>query len=256
MPAHGFAEPETPPPSGALGVVPGTPPVTPTSTPPRFSLEAPSPSTASSRLPSTGGSGPSCADVEVPPMPDVASAMWTDVLGAELTCCGKKLGLQKAKRVLSIVSATAVILAAIVLLVTAVAVREADEVDQASAGRSPLLTASGDPCAPNPCMNGGKCQASALDPSTHVCSCRPGFVGNECEIDFDTCRSSPCLNHATCVDGADEYHCSCEAGFVGNACEVDILDQQLALCAQHGPCQNGQRLSWLRVFRRFQRGTL
>eukprot|EP01043_Picozoa_sp_COSAG02_P100367 COSAG02_NODE_36446_length_454_cov_1.152113_1_plen_89_part_10 len=89
MPAHGFAEPETPPPGGALE--PGTPPVTPTSTPPRFSLEASS-SPASSRLSSTGDSGPSCADVEVPPMPDVASAMWTDVLGAELTCCGRRLG--------------------------------------------------------------------------------------------------------------------------------------------------------------------
>ena len=64
-------------------------------------------------------------------------------------------------------------------------------------------------------------------------------MGNECELDFDTCRSSPCLNDATCVDGASEYHCSCAAGFVGDECELDILDQQLALCAQHGPCQNG-----------------
>ena len=45
MPAHGFAEPATPPP-GPIGLEPGTPPVTPTSTPPRFSLEsvAPAPS--------------------------------------------------------------------------------------------------------------------------------------------------------------------------------------------------------------------
>ena len=151
MPAHGFAEPETPPPDGrALGALPDTPPVTPTSTPPRFSLEGSSLSPASSI-------GPSAADVEVPPMPDVAAAMWTDVLGAELTCCGRRLGLQKAKRVLSVVSAAAVVLAATVLVVTVFAMREADEVEQASAGQAVVVpAASGGPCAPNPCVNGGK----------------------------------------------------------------------------------------------------
>jgi hypothetical protein len=235
MPAHGFAEPATPPP-GPIGLEPGTPPVTPTSTPPRFSLESAAPA-PSAQFPSAAAAP---VDVEVPPMPQVANAMWSDILGAEIVCCGKKLGLRNAKRMMAIMTVAIVLLVALVLVVTGVAVREADEADAGAA--VPVLRAAAspsDPCAPNPCMHGGKCGTSATDPSAHVCTCHEGFVGNECEIDFQTCVSSPCGNGATCVDGADEYRCSCAAGFTGDECEVDILDRQLALCAQHGACQNG-----------------
>ena len=239
MPTHGtfeMEEPGTPPPVGALAIEPSiTPPVTPTSTPPKFTTESPAFSTTSSSAPRRAR----VDDLEIPPMPDtVANHIWSDILGAELVCCGRRLGLRKAKRMMAIMTTTIVLLIVLVLVVTSVAVREADAAEAAQPDGIVTMADGGTPCSPNPCMHDGKC--SAVDGS-HVCRCHDGFVGNECEIDFHTCASSPCAHGATCVDGANDYHCTCPAGFAGEACDTDILDQQLALCHAHGPCQNGGR---------------
>lgn len=37
------------------------------------------------------------------------------------------------------------------------------------------------------------------------------------------CRSSPCLNGATCVDQTGNYLCSCRQGFIGTRCEINTV---------------------------------
>lgn len=37
--------------------------------------------------------------------------------------------------------------------------------------------------------------------------------------DIDECKSTPCKNGATCVDGVDSYKCQCVAGYDGDYCE-------------------------------------
>ena len=39
-------------------------------------------------------------------------------------------------------------------------------------------------------------------------------------IDEDDCKTSPCQNGGTCVDGTNKYTCNCKAGFTGDNCET------------------------------------
>ena len=38
----------------------------------------------------------------------------------------------------------------------------------------------------------------------------------------DECKSSPCLNLATCVDFVNGYACQCVPGYIGDICETDV----------------------------------
>jgi len=44
-----------------------------------------------------------------------------------------------------------------------------------------------------------------------------GYEGIHCEVNIDECRSSPCLNGATCIDGVAEFHCHCPDGLSHSA---------------------------------------
>ena len=37
-------------------------------------------------------------------------------------------------------------------------------------------------------------------------------------VDIDDCKSSPCLNGATCMDGINSYTCKCVDGYRGKNC--------------------------------------
>ncbi|ODN02982.1 Protein eyes shut [Orchesella cincta] len=69
--------------------------------------------------------------------------------------------------------------------------------------------------------------------SSHQCYCRNGFTGYSCQINWDECRSNPCLNGGSCVDGIASFNCSCPENFAGVFCEVD-----LSICEEAFPCQN------------------
>ena len=109
------------------------------------------------------------------------------------------------------------------------------------------------PCtASSPCRNGGECTSyiQTLGSQTTVesvpviflsidyewrfsCVCKPGFVGETCEISKKGCNSKPCKNGATCQDKDSAFVCQCPTGFTGLTCADDVNE-----CAQN-PCQNG-----------------
>ncbi len=49
-----------------------------------------------------------------------------------------------------------------------------------------------------------------------LCSC-------VCVTDIDECKDSPCLNNASCVQGAGSFTCVCELGYTGVLCETGEL---------------------------------
>lgn len=59
----------------------------------------------------------------------------------------------------------------------------------------------------------------------HRCLCVTGYTGQNCEVNINDCDSSPCLNHATCVDALNSYVCKCPPGFTGSRCETGTQDQ-------------------------------
>jgi len=83
-------------------------------------------------------------------------------------------------------------------------------------------------CLTDPCQNQGTCTDV---PSGYTCSCAPGFIGTNCEVNFDECSENPCV-HGTCTDLIDSYKCVCETGYFGLNC-----DSQTPPCYTD-PCQN------------------
>ncbi|XP_059476479.1 cadherin-related tumor suppressor [Neocloeon triangulifer] len=73
-------------------------------------------------------------------------------------------------------------------------------------------------CAGSPCRNGGSCRESP-DGASFFCLCRPGYMGNQCELVSDSCRSNPCMNGGQCVALKPGYKCQCPDTHHGQHCE-------------------------------------
>ncbi|MEO1482538.1 MAG: FG-GAP-like repeat-containing protein [Myxococcota bacterium] len=84
----------------------------------------------------------------------------------------------------------------------------------------------------NPCQNGGTCvnRLRGIE-----CVCPTGFVGDNCEENFDDCAEPRCVNGGTCTDLVGGFECTCPDGFTGNRCQV----VEGTTCAESDPCENG-----------------
>jgi hypothetical protein len=80
-----------------------------------------------------------------------------------------------------------------------------------------------EPCASNPCLNGGNCiNINCIN--FYNCSCFPGFTGTTCisEIQINFCESNPYLNGATSNNSILEFIYLCNSGFMGTTCLSSI----------------------------------
>ncbi|XP_016373955.1 versican core protein-like [Sinocyclocheilus rhinocerous] len=73
-------------------------------------------------------------------------------------------------------------------------------------------------CSDDVCLNGGSCVKIV---GAQICSCPPGYSGDQCEIDIDECQTNPCRNGGTCIDGLNSFTCVCLPSYAGALCEQD-----------------------------------
>jgi hypothetical protein len=73
-----------------------------------------------------------------------------------------------------------------------------------------------DACHPNPCING---TCNVTDDGGYVCTCIPGFIGEQCDEDIDECQGLLCLNGGSCENVHGGFICHCPDGFHGEMCE-------------------------------------
>ncbi len=87
-----------------------------------------------------------------------------------------------------------------------------------------------DPCAVEPCKNGGECMTETSD---YFCVCPEGFAGKDCQFEFtpaadiDPCVAvEPCKNGGECMRAeTSDYFCVCPKGFAGKDCQFEITTE-------------------------------
>ncbi|XP_034117691.1 protein crumbs isoform X5 [Drosophila albomicans] len=104
-----------------------------------------------------------------------------------------------------------------------------------------------DECLSHPCLHGATCHNKLFffkygkhrilrQINAYECDCKPGYQGENCEIDIDECISNPCSNGSTCIDMINNFTCSCIPGMTGRICDIDIDDCISAPCQNNGLC--------------------
>uniref|UniRef100_A0AAZ3RII8 Slit homolog 2 (Drosophila) n=1 Tax=Oncorhynchus tshawytscha TaxID=74940 RepID=A0AAZ3RII8_ONCTS len=105
--------------------------------------------------------------------------------------------------------------------------------------RGELCEEKFDFCAPelNPCQHDSKC---ILTLQGYKCECTPGYVGDQCELDYDDCEENKCQNGAQCIDAVNGYTCVCPEGYSGLFCEFSppMVLPRTSPCDDH-ECMNG-----------------
>uniref|UniRef100_A0A6Q2WYI0 Neurogenic locus notch homolog protein 1 n=1 Tax=Esox lucius TaxID=8010 RepID=A0A6Q2WYI0_ESOLU len=93
------------------------------------------------------------------------------------------------------------------------------------------------PCASNPCANGGQCSPFE---SHYICTCPPTFHGQFCTENVDECELMPnaCQNGGTCHDTYGSFHCVCVNGWTGDDCSENIDDCASAACYPGATCHD------------------
>uniref|UniRef100_A0A8C9S1Q5 Slit homolog 1a (Drosophila) n=1 Tax=Scleropages formosus TaxID=113540 RepID=A0A8C9S1Q5_SCLFO len=95
-----------------------------------------------------------------------------------------------------------------------------------------------DMCAPllNPCHPHSTC---VIANKGSKCVCPPGYVGNDCSVNYNDCGEHRCQNRAQCVDRVNGYTCACVDGYSGPLCEIPPALRSpcdLADCQNNAPC--------------------
>nr|XP_026493720.1 delta and Notch-like epidermal growth factor-related receptor [Vanessa tameamea] len=86
------------------------------------------------------------------------------------------------------------------------------------------LPVTGGACASNPC-NKGICVEQVdneIKEQKYRCFCKPGYTGDQCELEYNECESSPCVNGGTCTDRVGAFECSCGRGYTGDTCQLKV----------------------------------
>ncbi|XP_006866854.1 PREDICTED: delta and Notch-like epidermal growth factor-related receptor [Chrysochloris asiatica] len=78
-----------------------------------------------------------------------------------------------------------------------------------------------EPCAAQPCQNGGVCTPAAAGQPGYSCTCPAGVSGARCQVVADPCASHPCY-HGYCRSSSDGYVCVCSEGYEGTHCEQAV----------------------------------
>lgn len=107
---------------------------------------------------------------------------------------------------------------------------------QCPPGRVGILCQLEDGCYKNPCHANATCDTSPTNGHA-ICSCPPGFFGNDCSLDKDECAGgSPCEHGGTCVNLPGTFRCDCPVGFSGTRCENDLNECEPNPCLNEATC--------------------
>lgn len=95
-----------------------------------------------------------------------------------------------------------------------------------------------DPCAPNPCQQGGQCRRQGG--ADYTCTCPAHTEGRHCErarSRGDACSDNPCRNGGSCRSSPDaSFFCLCRPGFRGSQCEAVADSCRPNPCLHGGAC--------------------
>ncbi|KJH47374.1 GCC2 and GCC3 [Dictyocaulus viviparus] len=90
-------------------------------------------------------------------------------------------------------------------------------------------------CATKQCQNKAEC---VIRDHRAICECRPGFVGDRCELIEPVCASSPCFNGGVCEAIAGTFRCICPKNFTGARCQIGTDECIGVSCPNGGVCQD------------------
>merc|ERR1719317_421036 len=93
-------------------------------------------------------------------------------------------------------------------------------------------------CKSNPCSEPGTADCVNIY-NGHVCLCKEGFTGRECEFDVNECVvDNPCENDAVCINEVGDFRCECTEGFTGKTCSTDVNECNENPCENESQCNN------------------
>ncbi|PAA58285.1 hypothetical protein BOX15_Mlig012765g1 [Macrostomum lignano] len=94
-----------------------------------------------------------------------------------------------------------------------------------------------DPCLSRKCAEGATCSVRYPNWTERICTCPPGYTGDDCSEDVDECSvatTEVCLNGGTCQNLPGSYSCLCPRHYKGFDCS-ELHDNSCDL----NPCRNG-----------------
>jgi hypothetical protein len=108
---------------------------------------------------------------------------------------------------------------------------EFDIIDRAMSGTN-IGECANDPCSPNPCENGGSCDAIGFLPTDFTCTCPDEVSGELCEETSSPCVGiNPCMHGGECrldSDATTGFICICTATHQGPECEIPVGNTETA----------------------------